>query len=118
MGRHVSLPGADELFRRTDLQPLSGLQPLNGGPAATRAQPPLTLHAVPDPAAPAATERLAVRLPAALVLDLERVRVHLARDHALPVTRSELIAAALTIALVEFDAQGAASGLVEQLRAE
>lgn len=116
MGRHVSLPGADELFRRTDLRPLTDLQPLNGGPAVTGAPPPL--HAVPDPAASAATERLAVRLPAALVLDLERVRGHLARDHALPVTRSELIAAALTIALGEFDAQGAASGLVEQLRAE
>jgi hypothetical protein len=61
MGRHVSRPGADELFRRTDLRTLNS---------------------------------------------------------ALPVTHSELNAAALTIALVEFDAQGAASGLVEQLRAE
>lgn len=57
-------------------------------------------------------ELLSVRLPSELVLDLERARRLLAREHGLPLGRSELLAAAVAVALADFDAHGARSALV------
>jgi hypothetical protein len=73
--------------------------------------------AVLDPA-PVPDERLWVWLSPDLLLQLERVRATLAREHALPVRRSELVSAALTLLLDDFDAHEADSLLVRALSAD
>lgn len=120
MGRRVSLPGAAELFRSTAPAPATPLRPVPGVHAVPADEPGAT-PGVPHPGGLATPggdelgERIAVRLPASLLLDMERVRVHLARDHALPVSRSELVVAALAAAIEEFDAAGDGSELARRL---
>jgi hypothetical protein len=70
-----------------------------------------------DPA-PVPDERLWVWLSPDLLLQLERVRGVLAREHALPVRRSEVVSAALTLLLDDFDAHEADSLLVRALSAD
>ncbi len=83
------------------------------GPAPTP-HPALPVH--PGEASGSApTEQVGLRLPSALVLELERVRGLLAREHALPVTRSEVVTAALALLLEDYDAWGEQSVLVRRL---
>lgn len=67
---------------------------------------------------PERSEQVTVRLPSDLVLELERVRGLLARRHGLPVTRAEVVQAALGLLLEDYDAWGEQSVLVRRLSDE
>jgi hypothetical protein len=137
----VSLPGAAELFRSTvpDGQPQDTDEPVAtdlrsavatraGSPAVQRAIGEAVQRAVlravpaqpaptptPAPLEPPRTERVQLSLPSELVLELERARAILAREHGLPVSRAEVVAAALAEALHDFDARAEDSTLVRRL---
>lgn len=92
-------------------------------PAALGPAPAAAPHrAVPvgpdDLEQPERSEQVTVRLPSDLVLELERVRGLLARRHGLPVTRAEVVQAALGLLLEDYDAWGEQSVLVRRLSDE
>jgi hypothetical protein len=108
LSRRVSVPGADELFRRT-VVPAQG-----GGPepdeadtsadAASRAPSGRVRH----------DEKMTVYVTADELLDLEHARLSLRRA-GLSVDRGRLVREAIAIALADLDANGDDSVLVHRL---
>jgi hypothetical protein len=111
----VSLPAADDLFRKT------------GDEAASR------VRAVPDEPeqdAPGASSRGAARKPSGRVrhdekmtvyvtsdelLDLEHARLSLRRTQGLAVDRGRLVREAVSLVLADYEAHGDDSALVRRL---
>jgi hypothetical protein len=119
--RRVSLPAADDLFRRT---------------ADQRREPQRPVRAVADgedEASGAATPRARAKKPSGRVrhdekmtvyvtsdelLDLEHARLSLRRSHGLAVDRGRLVREAVALVLADFEAHGDDSVLVRRLTAE
>jgi hypothetical protein len=99
--RRVTLPAADELFRRT----IPGQQP----------QP----ETVPPARTPSGRvkhdEKMTVYVTADELLDVEDARLELRRSHGLAVDRGRLVRAAVAMALADLDSHGADSALVKRL---
>ena len=139
MSRRTSLPGADELFRRT------GEDDLGSGPARGSAQQLLAELPArhPDqrdggPAEPATSraarrrvspdaerrptgrekhdEKITVYLSPEELMDLERARLTLRGEHALAVDRGRVVREALAVVLADLEDKGEASILVRRLR--
>ncbi|MPZ60465.1 MAG: hypothetical protein GEU93_04040 [Propionibacteriales bacterium] len=129
MSRRVSLPGADELFRRTSETPQP--HPLEPVPDA-----PPDPEPVPEPEgrAPAERARLArvrpdrtssgrvkhdekmtVYITADELLEIEHARLVLRRSLGSAVDRGRLVRAAVAMALADLDEHGADSQLVRRL---
>ena len=107
MSRRVSVPGADELFRRTVVPPQS--DPGDTGPdeteeAAARAPSGRVRH----------DEKMTVYVTADELLDLEDARLALRRA-GLSVDRGRLVREAIAIALADLEANGDDSLLVHRL---
>jgi len=111
----VSLPAADDLFRRT-------------GASAE----PSPVRAVPDPAAgergtepdtgkrkPSGRvrhdEKMTVYITSAELLELEHARLKLRAEHGLAVDRGRLVREALALVLADFETHGDDSVLVRRL---
>jgi hypothetical protein len=124
----VSLPAADDLFRRTAPAPADP----SVAPAESAAEPapaPATDAAREDAAASAGParrgrtpsgrvrhdEKMTVYVTADELLDLEHARLLLRRDHGLAVDRGRLVRTAIAIALADLDARGDDSVLVQRL---
>jgi hypothetical protein len=110
--RRVSLPAADDLFRRTD--------PSEVGTG---------IRAVPDaddeptlPRRPSGRvrhdEKMTVYVTSAELLVLEQARLALRAMHGLAVDRGRLVREALALVLADFDAHGDESALVRRLTEE
>jgi hypothetical protein len=112
LSRRVSVPGADELFRRT-VVPAQG-----GGPEPDEAD--TSADASTDPASRAPSgrvrhdEKMTVYVTADELLDLEHARLSLRRA-GLSVDRGRLVREAIAIALADLDANGDDSVLVHRL---
>ena len=120
MSRRVSLPAADDLFRKT-------------AETADQEQAP-AVKAVPDvdrkkpakraPGKPAARrssgrvrhdEKMTVYVTSDELLDIEHARLTLRREHGLAVDRGRLVREALALVLADLETQGADSALVQRL---
>ena len=116
MARRVSVPGADELFRRT-VVPLQG----PGEPARRDADTGTSTGTgteEPAPREPSGRvrhdEKMTVYVTADELLDLEHARLSLRRS-GLSVDRGRLVREAIAIALADLEANGADSVLVHRL---
>ena len=119
MSRRVSLPAADDLFRRT------------GGESRVRAVPDAPEQAAggdADAAAPAPErrpsgrvrhdEKMTVYVTSDELLDLEHARLALRREHGLAVDRGRLVREAVAMVLADFERHGDDSALVRRLTGE
>jgi len=110
----VSLPAADDLFRRT-------------GPHAEKA----VVRAVPDTSEEDESdgkrkpsgrvrhdEKMTVYVTSAELLELEHARLKLRAEHGLAVDRGRLVREALALVLADFETHGDDSVLVRRLTEE
>jgi hypothetical protein len=112
LARRVSVPGADELFRRTVVPQLT---------SETEAVPDPEPDRTPDPEglrAPSGRvrhdEKMTVYVTADELLELEHARLSLRRA-GLSVDRGRLVREAVAIALADLEANGDDSVLVHRL---
>ncbi|MEQ6902143.1 hypothetical protein [Nocardioides sp. YIM 152588] len=122
MGRRVSMPAADDLFRATS----------DGADSAKGRKKNSAVRAVPDAPEqseqPAETtgkkpsgrirhdEKITVYVTAAELMQLEQTRLQLRGEHGLVVDRGRLVREAVGLVLADFEAQGEDSALVRRLR--
>lgn len=111
MPRRVSMPGADELFRST----------AKTGPDDPDEHEPAPDKAAPDEPAAASgrikhDEKMTVYITEAELLAVETARLGLRSVVGRKVDRGRLVRAALSLALDDFDANGADSEIVRRLR--
>jgi hypothetical protein len=108
--RRVSVPSADDLFRRTgrDPQPAADDEPAGEqSPArAGRQQPSGRVRH---------DEKVTVYVTADELTDLEAARLNLRSAHGLVVDRGRLIREAVAMALADLEAEGEESPLVRRL---
>ncbi len=128
MSRRVSLPGAEELFRRTGqaaetADPTTGTrQPrsFNGEPrpAPVPSEPGPT--PVPSPRRSSSgrikhDEKMTVYVTADELLELEHARLRLRREWGVGVDRGRVVREAIAIVLADMEERGADSELVRRL---
>jgi hypothetical protein len=126
--RRVSLPGADELFRRTTSVDAAGTEVssvANGLPSDVE---PIQYieprHAAePDPEQPRRSsgrvrhdEKITVYVTAEELLDVEHARLVLRRHHGIATDRGRLIREAVSIVLADLEVNGEGSVLVDRMR--
>ena len=117
MARRVSVPSADELFRRTQ-----------DGAAEVGKPQQRPVRAVPDePAVEEAPkkapsgrikhdEKMTVYVTSAELLEIEHARLALRGAHGMSVDRGRLVREALHLVLADLEANGEDSALVRRLR--
>jgi hypothetical protein len=139
VSRRVSLPGADELFRRTSAADRAADRAAEPGPDPEDASEPSprprpSLAPAPAPPAPAPVlpeqearpqrtasgrvrhdEKMTVYITADELLELEHARLVLRRTLGSAVDRGRLVRAAVAMALADLDEHGADSQLVRRL---
>ena len=96
MPRHVTLPGAEELFRATE--------PVNG---SGRRHSGRVKH----------DEKITVYVSSEELLALERLRLELRAEHGLAVDRGRIVRAAIASALAAIEAEGESADVVRRLAA-
>jgi hypothetical protein len=126
--RRISLPGADELFRRTtsaeaaDTDMTSVASQLVSEVEAFQYIEPR--HAAePDPEPPRRSsgrvrhdEKITVYVTADELLDVEHARLTLRRHHGIATDRGRLIREAVSIVLADLEVNGEGSVLVDRMR--
>ena len=111
MSRRVSLPAADDLFRRTaqggEKSHVRAVPPDESGDDQTAARKPSgrVRH----------DEKMTVYVTSDELLDLEHARLALRRDHGLAVDRGRLVREAIALVLADLDENGLDSLLVQRL---
>ena len=122
--RRVSLPTADDLFRRTGGED-AVLEDLAEGELAQREL--ARVRAVPDAASEEEApkhrpsgrvrhdEKMTVYVTGDELLDIEHARLGLRRSHGLAVDRGRLVREAIAMVLADFEAHGDDSALVRRL---
>ena len=110
MSRRVSLPAADDLFRRTGEGPAPKVRAVPDAPDA---------EADPEPAAKRGPsgrvkhdEKMTVYVTSEELLEIEHARLALRSGPGLAVDRGRLVRVAISLALADFEANGEASELV------
>ena len=113
MPRRVSLPAADDLFRRT------GEEPAASAPSHVRAVPDAAAEGLKRPSGRVRhDEKMTVYVTADELLEIEHARLSMRRDHGLAVDRGRLVREAIALALVDLEEHGEDSALVRRLLAE
>jgi hypothetical protein len=124
VSRRISLPGADELFRRTS----SGEAAFSSvagelRPAAEPVQVEPRHAADPEPELPRRSsgrvrhdEKITVYVTAEELLDVEHARLTLRRQHGIATDRGRLIREAVSIVLADLAVNGEGSVLVDRMR--
>lgn len=127
MSRRVSLPAADDLFRRT--APATPAETDANGKAGN---PGASVRAVPDEPedesagsaqrAPSGRvrhdEKMTIYVTSDELLDIEHARLSLRRSRGLAVDRGRLVREAVALVLADFEANGDESVLVRRLTGE
>jgi hypothetical protein len=114
LARRVSLPTADDLFRRTESE------------QEEKVAEPRAVAAVPEPKPEKGSsrrssgrvrhdEKMTVYVTADELVDIEQARLMLRRDHGLAVDRGRLVREALSIVLADLEQHGDDSELVRRL---
>ncbi len=124
MSRRASLPGAEELFRRTS----GGAKPAPAQvvePADPREDKSTRLEVasatskqVEERRAPKHDEKITFYCTGEDLMELERARLQLRADHAISADRGRIVRAALRYVLEDFRARGEDSILLRELQAE
>ena len=117
MSRRASLPGADELFRRT------GTSSAKAEPAPSRQESKSTKLQVASRESPAEEEKKTPKheekvtfyCTAEELVDLENARLLLRREHGIAVDRGRIVREALAQVLSELERDGAEAVLVKRL---
>ena len=116
MPRRVSLPAADDLFRRTGGQDTSHVRAVQADEEAS---------GEPAPAGPRKPsgrvrhdEKMTVYITSDELLDLEHARLALRRNQGLAVDRGRLVREAVALVLADYEAHGDDSVLVRRLTEE
>lgn len=112
MSRRASLPGAEELFRRT---PGRSTAARRTSPARSTTGP----AAIPDPNRSTGRQRhdekITVYVSPEELVELERARLTLRAEHQLAVDRGRIVREAIAVLLADLAAQGPDSVLVRRL---
>ncbi|GAA4718434.1 hypothetical protein GCM10023349_43020 [Nocardioides conyzicola] len=115
MARRVSLPSADDLFRRT-------AEAAAETPVAPAPEPAAEVEAEAAPKKPSGRvrhdEKMTVYMTSDELLDIEHARLGLRRSHGLAVDRGRLVREAVAMVLADFEAHGDDSALVRRLTEE
>ncbi len=115
MSRRVSMPEADDLFRRTEEQatrvravpdtPEQGAADVEADAPAERRPSGRVRH----------DEKMTVYVTSDELLDLEHTRLALRREHGMAVDRGRLVREAVAMVLADFERHGDDSALVRRL---
>lgn len=97
MPRRVDLPGADTLFRRTDLGQSEASAPTSGR----------VRH----------EEKITVYVSSEELIALEQARLLLRAEHGVAVDRGRIVRIAISLAMADLASRGAESSLVRGLEA-
>ena len=124
MSRRVSLPAADDLFRRPPAT--SARRRVRGAspdapptPAGRRRRRPSSRRRADAPSGRVRhDEKMTVYVTSDELLDLEHARLALRREHGLAVDRGRLVREAVALVLADFEAHGDDSVLVRRLTEE
>lgn len=120
MSRRASLPGADELFRRTAGESRSATKE---EPARPKEDKSTRLQVAESPAPPAETQRKAPRHDEKVtfyctsddLMSLEKARLSLRSEHGVAADRGKIVRAALAYVLEDFEARSHDSILLRKL---
>ncbi len=117
MTRRASLPGADELFRRTS-QTEEQETPSDLGEQTNQqvAKPTNLQVAATETKAPRHDEKVTFYCTGADLTRVERARLALRAEHGVPSDRGRIVRAALAEILDDFEARGSNSALVKRLQ--
>jgi len=128
LSRRVSLPGAEELFRRTGQaaetadpttdtrQPRSANGEARPSPVPSEArQPPEVPSTRRSSGRIKHDEKMTVYVTADELLELEHARLRLRREWGVAVDRGRVVREAIAIVLADMEARGADSELVRRL---
>jgi hypothetical protein len=112
--RRVSLPAADDLFRKTGDEAESRVRAVPDAPDESAEE------AGEQPAKKPSgrvrhDEKMTVYVTSDELLDLEHARLSLRRSHGLAVDRGRLVREAVALVLADFEAKGHDSVLVQRL---
>ena len=121
MSRRASLPGAEELFRRTTSadkpsKPVPQRQ-VDKSPNLQVASPPAAQKATPEGErkAPKHEEKVTFYCTAQDLMELEKARLSLRAEHGVAADRGRIVRAALAYVLEDFAARGEDSILLRHL---
>jgi hypothetical protein len=120
MSRRVSLPAADDLFRRTGQGEKPHVRAVGPDEEADQAQQPAgdgTTARKPSGRV-RHDEKMTVYVTADELLDLEHTRLMLRRAQGLAVDRGRLVREAVALVLADYEANGDDSVLVRRLTEE
>ena len=120
MSPRASLPGADELFRRTGDKPARGQkeEQVNKSTHLQVAEEPPVAAPTVAPAArkpPKHDEKVTFYCTREDLMGLEQARLRLRADHGVGADRGRIVRAALAYVLEDFEARGDDSILVRRL---
>lgn len=125
MSRRVSLPAADDLFRKTaegqkaDTAPeQSRVRAVPDEPAEPESADPTTGKAKKPSGRVRHDEKMTVYITSDELLDLEHTRLSLRRMQGLAVDRGRLVREAVALVLADYEAHGDDSVLVRRLTDE
>jgi hypothetical protein len=121
MTKRASLPGADELFRRTADASREEDRPEEAPPQEVDKAPNLQVaeeSEAPSPAdrRPRHEEKVTFYCTGEELTRLERARLALRADHRLPADRGKIVRLALAELLEDFESRGVNSALVRRLQ--
>jgi hypothetical protein len=115
----VSLPAADDLFRRTapTAEPVASVEPAAQAEApAEQVEPEEGETGRKKPSGRVRhDEKMTVYVTSDELLDIEHARLGLRRSHGLAVDRGRLVREAIAMVLADFEANGDESALVRRL---
>ncbi len=114
MSPRASLPGADELFRRTT----GASAPARPAAPERQEDKSTDLQVAPQPEprrGPKHDEKITFYCTGEDLMALEQARLKLRADHAIAADRGRIVRAALAYVLEDFDARGADSVLLRKL---
>ncbi|MDQ3986589.1 MAG: hypothetical protein M3280_08845 [Actinomycetota bacterium] len=118
MSRRASLPGADELFRKTSPQrsetPKKGAPPVDKSTKLQVAESPKT-EAPSARRTPKHEEKVTFYCTRDDLMALEKARLGLRADHGVGADRGRIVRTALSYVLEDFEARGEDSVLVRRL---
>ena len=124
MSRRASLPGADELFRRTERYPEPRKSTSRQEAKSANLQVAEPSQAAPDqtPAPPRRRpkhdQKVTFYCTREDLMALERTRLELRSGHGVAADRGRIVRAALSYVLEDFEARGEDSVLLDRLRGE
>ena len=111
MSRRASLPGAEELFRRTGPQQ----QPKKAEKQEDKSTKLQVADAEPEPKGPKHDEKITFYCTRADLMSLERARLELRSEHGIAADRGKIVRAAVAYLLEDFEARADDSVLLRRL---